>query len=110
MVANFIGRDRRPFGYNNSDTNLFAQPVIGDTEHGTFGDCVMFKNRAFDFGTVNVFTTAQNHILGAVDDINKAFVINTRNVAGAKPAVLYGLCRGFGAVQIAFDDIAALNA
>ena len=51
MVANFIGRDRRPLGYNNSDTNLFAQPVIGDTEHGTFGDCVMFKNRAFDFGS-----------------------------------------------------------
>ncbi len=70
----------------------------------------MLEQSAFHFGAVNIFTAAQHHIFGAVDNEYKTLIIHARNIAGAQPAALNTLSRGFIAIEIAFNDITAFDA
>ncbi len=64
----------------------------------------MVIDRRFNFDAVNVLTATQHHVFLAVDDVDKAMLIETRNVACMEPAIGDGFRRRLRAIDIALDD------
>ncbi len=64
----------------------------------------MLKDRTLYFGAENVLATAQHHVLGSVDNEDKAILVDFDNVTCAKPAINNGFFGVVFAVEIALDD------
>ena len=88
---------------------LFAQRVMWDADDGGVDDGRMLVERILHFDAVDVFAAADQHVLGAIEDVAKAFVVEPGNVAGAEPAVDEGRGRGFGIVPIALTMLGPLT-
>ena len=84
--------------------------IVGHTEHGHLGDARMLVDRRLHLGAVHVLTTAQDHVLGPVDDEHEPVVVDVGDVAGVEPSVRDALGRGLGAVEVALDDDRAAHA
>ena len=69
----------------------------------------MVIERVLDLHAVDVLAAADQHVLCAVDDVDKTFFVDLRKVARLHPAVDEGLGRGLGLVPVAaHDDGAAI--
>ncbi|MNL38413.1 hypothetical protein D3C87_1606260 [compost metagenome] len=69
----------------------------------------MTGNRAFDFTRINVFATADDHVLEAVDDVDIAVVVHVGAVTGVHPAATQRLGGFFGFVPVAEHDVRATD-
>ncbi|CAI8338451.1 MAG: Uncharacterised protein [Halieaceae bacterium] len=69
----------------------------------------MIKDSKLNFSPVNILPTTQNHILRAIDQIQKAILIKIANITGVQPAIYDGLCGGFWAIQVTLDDRRAFD-
>ncbi len=96
-------------GEHDRGADLFAEAVVGHPEHAALGHGVVFEDRGLDLGAVDVLATAQHHVLGAVDDVDEPVVVHAGDVAGVQPPVGDGLGGGLGLVQVALDDLGALD-
>ena len=67
------------------------QPVV-------VGDVGVLEDGGLDFGAVHVLATTQDHVLGSVDDVHEAVVVDIDDVAGAEVAVDDRLGGGLRAV------------
>ena len=88
---------------HHGDANLFPQPGIGHAKDAAFGHFGDAENAGLDLGAIDVLTAAQDHVLLAIDNIDKAVAIDPSNITGLEPAIDDRTGRGIGAVDIALD-------
>ena len=83
-----VGRRRRLARLHHHDRlDRFAPFVVGDADHGGFGDVRMIADRALDFGGIDVLAAGDDHVLDAVVDVEIAVLVHVAGIAGAQPAV-----------------------
>src|SRR3546814_239168 len=69
------------------------------------------RDDVLDLVGVHVESRYQDHVLLAVDDVEEAFLVHLRHVAGVQPAVgVDDLCGVLGAVPVALHHLRALDA
>ena len=61
-------------------------------------------NGVLYLGAIHVFACAQNHVFGAIFDVEEALVIHAADVARAQPAVDDGFGSGFRLVPVAANE------
>src|ERR1700733_16247173 len=83
---------------------LFAQGGMRDADHAGVDDGGMFVECVLDFDAVDVFAAADQHVLGAIEDITEALGVEARDVAGTQPAVDERFRRGLRILPVAADD------
>ena len=66
---------------------LFAQCGMRDADHAGVDDGGMFVERILDFDEVDVFAAADQHVLGAIEDVTETLGVETGDIAGAQPAI-----------------------
>ena len=82
--------------------SAFAKPLVRHAEERNFGLSIHHAKHSFYFGAIDVFARGNDHILGAVGNINRAIFVEMAHVAGAQPAIpKRGGC-GLRVVPIAF--------
>ena len=74
---------------------------IRNAEHGDFADLRVFVDDGLHFLTSDVLTAANHHVLGAVGDIEKAFLVQMADVAGVHPTIgeRGGVASGFSSIR-----------
>src|SRR6185503_8933891 len=93
--------------YHRSD--FFTHHCVGHTHHRYFENRWMCRKRVLDFNTINILAAAANHVLFAIDDLNKTLFIDPSHVSGVKPAVDERFGARFGLVPIAAHYVWAAN-
>ena len=93
----------------HGNTHLLTQTVIGHRkshrlQHGRVG-----IQRAFNLGTVNIFSPAQNHVLCPIDQIEKSIFIKITNITRVQPTFDNGLRSRLRTVQVSLDHGRTLN-
>src|SRR5581483_5062915 len=99
-------RDRRARLALHDGGDLLAEHVVGDAEHGDVHHRGVLEERRFHLGGVDVLAAADDHVLGAVRDVDEALVVEAGDVAGAQPtAVDERVGRRLRLVPVALDDV-----
>jgi len=80
---------------------------IGHSEDSGFQNRRVLVEDFFDFGTVDVLTTGDDHILGAIDEENVALGIHTTEVSAVIPPMTESIGGLLGFVPVALHDIGA---
>src|SRR4051812_35098359 len=100
-------RGARPWVHGGG--HLLAQALVGHTEDGGLVHRGMLVDGGLHLGAVDVLSPAQDHVLGAVLDVDEALVVDAADVTGAEPAVDDRLVGGVGTVPEAADEVGALE-
>jgi hypothetical protein len=58
--------------HHHDRLHRFAPFVVGDADHGGFGDIRVIADRALDFGGIDVLAAGDDHVLDAVVDVEVA--------------------------------------
>ena len=66
---------------------LLAQRAVRHADQRAVGHRGMRVEHVLDLGRIDVLAAADHHVLGAVDDVDEALLVEPREVAGADPAV-----------------------
>ena len=98
-----VGVHRRAVAQHDGRGHLFAQSFVGHAEHRRLGDVVVLVDGRLDLAAVHVLAAAQHHVLGAVDDVHEAVLVDAGDVAGVEPPVTDRVGGGLGPVQVALD-------
>jgi NAD(P)-dependent dehydrogenase (short-subunit alcohol dehydrogenase family) len=70
----------------NDDRNgPLAPPIIRQADHRDLADLRQLVDHALNLRGRNVFAAGNDHVLLAIDEIEKAFAIHTANIAGPEP-------------------------
>src|SRR6201999_1144982 len=77
--------------------DLFAKGVVRDADDGGLGHVRVLVEHLFDLARVDVVAAADDHVLGPVDDVEVAVLVDAPDVAGIQPSV--GGDRGLGGVR-----------
>src|SRR6185312_9462425 len=81
-------RPERMAGLYGDDRHADLAPLlVGNADHGSFGDRRELMQHALDFGWIDVLTARDVHVLPAVDDVVEPFLIDARGIAGVQPAI-----------------------
>ena len=89
--------------------DLLAQHLVGDADDRGVVHRRVLVERGLDLDAVHVLAAADDHVLGPVDDVDEALVVEPGHVAGVEPAVGEagrGLRR---LVEVALHDVRALD-
>src|SRR5436305_7982648 len=87
--ADFVFRRLRAGCERYDRAGLFAEhPVRNRNERGVDNSGMLIKN-VLDLDTIYVLATADQHVLGAINDITETFIIEPRDIAGPQPAVVH---------------------
>src|SRR5205823_7055907 len=78
----------------------FAPLLTGNADHGRFGNSVKLVKHVLDFGRIDVLAAGNVHVLPAIDDVVKTFLVDPRGIAGMQPAVGEGRLVGVGLVPV----------
>src|SRR6516164_11344339 len=71
---------------DHGETNLFAEPLVGDREGGTAGDRGVAHRHILDPRRMNVVATPDDQVLLAADDIEAALVVEPAEIAAHEPS------------------------
>src|ERR1700733_1800752 len=88
---------------------LFAQGGMRDADHAGVDDGGMLVERILDFDAVDVFAAADQHVLGAIEDVTETLGVETGDIAGAQPAIDERFRGGLWILPVAADDARALD-
>jgi len=66
---------------------LFAESFVWHTKHSGLVHGWMIVNRPLNLGAVNILSSAQNHVLYAILDIDKTVLIETTDVTRTQPTI-----------------------
>ena len=100
----------RMAGLDRHDRHADLTPLlVRDTDHGRFGDRRELMQHALDFGRIDVFAAGNVHVLPAVDDVVKTFLVDPRGVAGMQPALGEGRRVGVRPVPVTGRDVRPAN-
>ena len=89
---------------HNQGFRRFAPLLMGDADHRAFQYGGMLVEGILDFRRTHVFAAGDDHILLAVDDMDRTGLVPDRQVAGVEEAVVDGGLGGFGLVVVAVED------
>ena len=67
----------------------------------------MLRQRIFDFGRIDVFAAADDHVFQTIGNEDEAVLVHVGAVTGMHPAVLQGGCGLLGFVPVALHHIRA---
>src|SRR6202035_1652726 len=87
MEAEFFGRHLVPRAQHDYGTDLFAQGGFGYPDDGAVGHGRVFEEGGLHLYRVHVLATANDHVLGPVDDVDEILVIEPGHVAGVEPSL-----------------------
>ncbi len=88
---------------------LLSKGLVGNSDQGGVHHIRMVVEHVLDLDAVDVLAAADQHVLGPVDDEEKALLVQPRQVAGAQPAFPEGFGGGFGLVPVEPDHLWALD-
>src|SRR5579864_932968 len=88
-------------GFTYHGAHLFAEHAMGNADDGGVHDRRVAVERVLDLDAVDVLAAADQHVFGAVEDVEKAIGVEAHEVAGMKPAVGEARVRRLGIVPIA---------
>ena len=106
MGDDLLCRHRSALGLDHHGRHLLAPLFVRRADHGAFGDFRQLHHRVLDFRRKDVEAAGDDHVLLAVDDVEKAVLVALADVAGVVPAIH----RRFGARVRQFKIAAADNA
>src|SRR6266849_2315478 len=86
-----------------------APLLAGNADHRGFGDRGELVKHVLDLGRVDVFAAGNVHVLPAVDDVVKTFLVDPRRIAGMQPAVGEGRRVGVRPVPVTGRDVRSPN-
>ena len=88
-----------------------SSPSVGSghADDRAVGDRGVLEEGGLDLDGVDVLAAADDDVLGAVDDVDEAVVVDAGDVAGVEPAVREDVGGLFGAVPVAADDLRPLD-
>ena len=66
--------------------HLLAQDRVRNADDGGIGHGGVLVEDALDLDAVDVLATADQHVLGPVDDVDEAVLVEAGHVAGVQPA------------------------
>ena len=78
---------------NNLRMHRLTPLLTRNADNGAGRHRSMRGQRVLDFGAVDVFTAADNHVLEAIDNGDKTVLVHRPHVTGVHPAIAH---RGFG--------------
>src|SRR5882757_4492387 len=87
--------------HHHDSVDLLAPALAWNADHGALRHCRMLRQRVLDLRRIDVLATRDDHVLDAVDDVDKAVLVQIAAVAGVHPAVDHGACGLLGALPIA---------
>src|SRR5713101_7836263 len=99
-VARLHGDDRH--------ANL-APLFAGNADDSGFGDRGDLVEHVLDLGRINVFAAGNVHVLPAIHDVIKTFLVDPRGIAGMEPAVGEGGRVGVRPVPVTGRDVRPPN-
>src|SRR6478672_1559631 len=82
-----------------------APLLAGNADHGGLRDRGELMQHILDLGRIDVFAAGNVHVLPAIDDVVKAFLVDPRGIAGMQPAVGEGRRVGVRPVPVAGRDV-----
>jgi len=85
--------------------NIFAQLRMGFGHHRALFNGRMFIQNALHFDRIDVISTSNNHVFGAVREIEIALLIIVTHITGMQPSMAQGFCRGFRVLVVLFHNI-----
>src|SRR5262249_27680605 len=86
MRDDFAGRNGSAGARYHDGMDGFAPRLVRDPDDGDFGDGIVKQDRVLHFGRIDVFATADDHVLEAVYDVDESFLIHVAAVACMVPA------------------------
>ena len=98
----------RVLGHDERDDHL-AAVVVGDAEHGDVGDLRVRVEHVLDFLGRDVLALADDDVLDAAGDDDRAVLVEARHVAGVQPAVGGERVRVERAVDVAAHHLRAFH-
>ena len=100
-----VGGEERPGAQRDVEHGLFAVDCAGPSDDGRLGDSGQPVDDALDLLGVDVLASADDHVLGSVDEHQVSVLVEAADVAGVQPAVDEGLGGLLGSVQVAAHDV-----
>lgn len=87
MTPQVLGAAADPGPQANGRPNLLAQTVVQHTEDAGLGNVGVAKERGLHFGAIDVLSTAQDHVLLAIDQENVPLRIDPGDITCSEPAI-----------------------
>src|SRR5262249_32428860 len=85
----------------------FPPPGIWHPDHGRFEHSRVVVEYSLYFHRRNVFTTTDNYVLGAVNDLNVPIRVHDRQISTVEPSTSHGLRCFLRLLIVALHDIVA---
>ncbi|MNM90031.1 hypothetical protein D3C81_1022770 [compost metagenome] len=83
--------------------------LVRNADNGGLRDSRMARQRVLHLGRIDVLAAADDHVLEAVDQEDKAFFVHVAAVAGMHPAIADGLGGGFRLVPVSKHDVGSAH-
>ena len=88
---------------NKSNRDGALHLIVG-RHHGRLKDIRMTLEKFFDLSRINVFASANKHVISATDEVEETIGISPHYVSGSIPTVANLLCADARKVQIALEN------
>ncbi len=109
MGAQLLGGDARSGLQPDDGGDLLAEGRVGRREDGSLQHSGVLEQDRFHLERRDVLAPSDNDVLGAIDDIEEAFLVEAPDVPGVEPAVGERRCRLLRTAPIARDDVRTLD-
>src|SRR6202011_3088139 len=103
----FFGRDSRGWAGDDKGDDLLAPFGVRAADDRDFDDVRMAQQHFLDLAWIDVAAAADDHVLGAVAQGQKPFLVKAAQIAGVQPTAAQGFGTGRRVVPIAFHDAVA---
>src|ERR1017187_3647533 len=105
-VGDEVRRAERGVRPQRDDSHhLFAEPVIGDSDDGGFGDRGMGVQRVLDLGWINVVTATYDEFLLAGDDEQETVLVDVAEIPGVEPAIGKSIGGSLRIIQVTLHNV-----
>ena len=98
-----------PSAADDERLDLLAVALVRHADDRGQRDRLVGDQHLLDLARVHVEAAADDHVLGAVDDVVEAVLVAAGQVAGAEPAVAHHLGGRLGPVVVALHDVVAAD-
>ena len=80
--AELVGGDAGTRHQRDHGADLLAEDVVRHADDRGVDDIRVLEQHGLDLGAVDVLAAADHDVLGAVEDVDEALVVDPRDVAG----------------------------
>ena len=109
VTRELVGGDVHTRSEHDDRPHLLAQDRMGNADDGAVGHRRVLVERGLDLDAVDVLSSADDHVLRPVDDVDEPLLIDAGHVAGVEPAPGERGRRVLGLVPVPPDHVRALD-